>query len=200
MRSLSPSGSSLNGLVFATRTVVVSLIVGILVTLLASLRPAIRATRVPPIAAVREGSVLPTSRFERYGAHAAFLVGGAGVAGLLVGAFVSSGLSGTTRLLLIRIGVLLLFLGMSIESAPRIVKPIARVASRYATLSVTFLSILVFPLTFVRWVIARYVSGAIVSSRSLARPHRQPTGDAQCPPQPGAHRLRSCGADRPCGS
>ena len=145
-----------NGTVFATRTVVVSLIVGILVTLLASLRPAIRATRVPPIAAVREGSVLPTSRFERYGPHAAFLVGGGGVAGLLVGAFVSSGLSGTTRLLLVGIGVLLLFLGMSMI-APRIVKPIARFASRYATLSVTVLSILVFPLTFVRWVIARYV-------------------------------------------
>ena len=40
--------------VYATRTVVVSLLVGIIVTLLASLRPALRATRVPPIAAVRE--------------------------------------------------------------------------------------------------------------------------------------------------
>ena len=53
--------------VFATRTVVVSLLVGTIVTLLASLRPARRATRVPPIAAVREGSVLPVSRFARYG-------------------------------------------------------------------------------------------------------------------------------------
>ena len=47
------------GLVFQTRTIVVALLVGILVTLLASLRPAIRATRVPPIAAVREGATLP---------------------------------------------------------------------------------------------------------------------------------------------
>ena len=56
------------GTVFATRTVVVSLAIGIIVTLLASLWPAYRSTRVPPIAAVREGSVLPPLRFARYGA------------------------------------------------------------------------------------------------------------------------------------
>ena len=45
--------------VFATRTVVVSLLVGTIVTVIAGLFPAIRATRVPPIAAVREGATLP---------------------------------------------------------------------------------------------------------------------------------------------
>ena len=45
--------------VFATRTVVVSLLVGVGITMIAALRPALRATRVPPIAAVREGAVLP---------------------------------------------------------------------------------------------------------------------------------------------
>jgi len=48
-----------NGLVFRTRTIIVALLVGVVVTLLASLRPAMRATRVPPIAAVREGATLP---------------------------------------------------------------------------------------------------------------------------------------------
>ena len=48
-----------NGLTFETRTVVVSLLVGVLVTLVASMRPAVRATRVPPISAVREGATLP---------------------------------------------------------------------------------------------------------------------------------------------
>ena len=48
-----------NGLVLQARTIVVSLLVGIVVTLLASLRPAIKATRVPPISAVREGATLP---------------------------------------------------------------------------------------------------------------------------------------------
>ncbi len=47
------------GTVFATRTVVVSLIVGTTVTVLASIVPALRATRVPPISAVREGSTPP---------------------------------------------------------------------------------------------------------------------------------------------
>src|SRR5262245_35038065 len=54
------------GLVFLTRTsVIAALLAGILVTLAASLRPAIRATRVPPIAAVREGSVLPPPKHRR---------------------------------------------------------------------------------------------------------------------------------------
>ncbi len=47
-----------SSLVFAGRTVVVSLGAGVLVTLLAGLYPAIKATRVPPIAAVREGATL----------------------------------------------------------------------------------------------------------------------------------------------
>src|SRR5213079_2567300 len=55
-----------NGLTLETRTIIVALLVGIVVTLLASLRPAMRATRVPPIAAVREGATLPEGRFHRY--------------------------------------------------------------------------------------------------------------------------------------
>jgi putative ABC transport system permease protein len=44
-----------NGTVLETRTIVVSLIVGIVVTVLAGLAPALRATRVSPLAAMREG-------------------------------------------------------------------------------------------------------------------------------------------------
>src|SRR5215210_3956803 len=55
-----------SGTVLTARTVVVSLLVGIIVTVLASLRPALRATRIAPIAAVREGAVMPPSRFARY--------------------------------------------------------------------------------------------------------------------------------------
>ena len=51
------------GTVFATRTIVVCLVVGTTVTVLASIVPALRATRVPPISAVREGSTPPQSRF-----------------------------------------------------------------------------------------------------------------------------------------
>src|SRR3712207_6571602 len=48
--------------VAATRTIVVSLLVGIGITVIASLLPARRATRVPPIAAVRDGATLPRTR------------------------------------------------------------------------------------------------------------------------------------------
>ena len=44
-----------SGTVLETRTIVVALAVGIGVTMLAGLAPAIRATRVPPLAAMREG-------------------------------------------------------------------------------------------------------------------------------------------------
>src|SRR5215203_4624609 len=60
--------------VFATRTVVVSLLVGTLVTLIAGLFPAIRATRVPPIAAVREGATMPRGRFARFTPYIASLI------------------------------------------------------------------------------------------------------------------------------
>ncbi len=55
-----------SGTVLHTRTIVVSLLVGLGVTLLASLLPARRATRVPPIAAMREGVELPRRRWLRW--------------------------------------------------------------------------------------------------------------------------------------
>jgi putative ABC transport system permease protein len=48
-----------NGTVLETRTVIISLGVGILITVLAGFFPAMRATRVPPMAAMREGVQIP---------------------------------------------------------------------------------------------------------------------------------------------
>ncbi len=48
-----------NGTVLETRTVIVSLGVGIIITVLAGFFPALRATRVPPMAAMREGVQIP---------------------------------------------------------------------------------------------------------------------------------------------
>ncbi len=48
-----------SGTVLQTRTIVVSLVVGVSVTVLAGLPPALRAMRVPPLAAMREGVELP---------------------------------------------------------------------------------------------------------------------------------------------
>jgi putative ABC transport system permease protein len=111
--------------VFATRTVIVSLLVGTIVTLVASIRPARRATRVPPIAAVREGSVLPVSRFARYGPVTALVVLAVAVAMVSLGTL-ASGIATGPRLLLLGVGVILLFFGVSMNAA-RVVRPLAAV-------------------------------------------------------------------------
>jgi putative ABC transport system permease protein len=142
-----------SGIVFAPRTVIVSLGIGIGVTLLASLWPAFRSTRVPPIAAVREGSVLPPSRYAGYAPLAAGIVIAIGLFGIIAGSlgFV---FSGSLRLVALGIGVLLVFVGVAIV-APRVVKPITRVVDPIATWSVVVLSILVYPLTLLAWLLAR---------------------------------------------
>jgi len=111
------------GLLFETRTIVVSLAVGIIVTLLASLRPAVRATRVPPIAAVREGATLPPSRFARFRTVGSLAITGLGFAALLYGLF-GSGLGTTQILIWMGLGALLIFIGVSLF-ASRLVRPLA---------------------------------------------------------------------------
>ena len=105
-----------SGLVFYTRTVVVSLLVGIVVTLVASLRPALRATRVPPIAAVREGAELPPGRFARFRTPGSALLTAAGFAALVYGLF-GPGLGTTGILVWMGAGTLLIFFGVALLSA-----------------------------------------------------------------------------------
>ncbi len=119
------------GTVFAARTIIISLLLGVLVTLVAALRPAWRATHVPPIAAVREGAVLPPSRFARFGPVAAFATIAVAVTLMLVG-MLAGGLSTTARLLGIGIGAALVFVGVSML-APTLLPPIARVLGWPAT-------------------------------------------------------------------
>jgi putative ABC transport system permease protein len=119
------------GLVFETRTVVVALLAGILVTLGASLRPAIRATRVPPVAAVREGATLPPGRFARLRAAGALLMIAAGFGALAYGLFVDR-LDTTEILIWMGVGTLLVFLGVALFSS-RLVRPLAHVLGWPAT-------------------------------------------------------------------
>jgi putative ABC transport system permease protein len=117
--------------VFATRTVVVSLVVGVAVTLLAGLFPAIRATKVPPIAAVREGATLPRSRLAPFGPYVALVVTALSL--LLLGYAMFEDDVGTgDRLLAIAGGVLLLFLGVALLSS-RLVRPLSRVVGAPAS-------------------------------------------------------------------
>jgi putative ABC transport system permease protein len=123
-----------SGLLLETRTVVVSLIVGVLVTVIASLRPARRATRVPPIAAVREGAALPPGRFYRYRPVGSALLGLGGFALLAYGLF-GPGLSTTRILVLMGVGTVLIFFGVAFFTA-QLVTPLAHVlggpAARFA--------------------------------------------------------------------
>jgi putative ABC transport system permease protein len=112
-----------NGVVLHTRTVIVALAAGIIVTVIASLRPAVRATRVPPIAAVREGAQLPPGRFAKWRPVGSALLTLAGFALLLYGLF-GKGLETKQILVSMGVGTLLIFIGVSLLSA-RIARPLA---------------------------------------------------------------------------
>ena len=123
-----------SGLLLQTRTVIVAMIVGVLVTVIASLRPARRATRVPPIAAVREGAALPPGRFARYRPVGSALLGLGGFALLAYGLF-GPGLSTSQLLLAMGVGTVLIFFGVAFFSA-QLVTPLSHVlggpAARFA--------------------------------------------------------------------
>ena len=114
------------GTVLKARTVIVALLVGIGVTLIASLVPALRATRVSPMAALREAE-LPEARRRgpALAALAALLVVG-GVVATCIGLFGGIEDSGSAAGLMGG-GAVAVLLGVSIFS-PRLVKPLASVA------------------------------------------------------------------------
>jgi putative ABC transport system permease protein len=118
-----PGGSA----VLETRTIIVSLIVGTLVTLVASLSPAVRATRIEPIEGVREGAVIPKTRFSRlktpFGAVTLAIGVGLMCLGLLTGS------SGSAVWLPLLFGTVLVFIGTAMFSS-KLVKPIASVIGK----------------------------------------------------------------------
>ena len=112
-------------LVFEPRTVVVSVATGTLIALFASLRPAIRATRIQPIAAVREGAELPPGRFHRTATLRGLIMLAAGF-GLLFYGTTGSGLSTPALIASLAAGVVVFFKGFS-TIAPKLIRPLASV-------------------------------------------------------------------------
>ena len=106
-----PSGP----LIVTTRTVIAAFAVGILVTLLASLLPARRASAVPPIAAMRDAAI-PESSLRR-----SLVIGS--VLLLLGVLLVAKGLTGNLPLL--GVGALLSFLGVA-GLSPLLSRPASR--------------------------------------------------------------------------
>jgi putative ABC transport system permease protein len=110
------------GTLLTWRTAAISLAAGIAVTLAASAAPALRAMRIAPIAAIREGSA-PRPESRRCGLTVIALAVVLG-AGALVPAVVLGGLPAASRLVLLAGGALVLFI--SVASASRwIVGPLA---------------------------------------------------------------------------
>ena len=114
-----------SGIVFQTSAVIIALVAGIGVTVIASLRPALRATRVPPIAAVREGATLPPSRFARYRTLGSALLTVLGFAALLWGLF-GPHLGTKQVLLFMGLGAVCIFFGVALLSV-RVIQPLAGV-------------------------------------------------------------------------
>jgi putative ABC transport system permease protein len=107
--------------VIATRTIVVALVVGVLVTILASVVPALRATRIAPIIALREGlTAEPRAGRGRIVVAALLCLVGAGV--LAYGLF--GGASGSGAAAGLGGGAVAVFLGVALFS-PQLVRPLA---------------------------------------------------------------------------
>jgi putative ABC transport system permease protein len=116
------------GLVLETRTVVVSLLIGIVVTVLSSLSPALRSTRVPPMAALRDLEPTHTRRRSIVYGVLAMALCVVGAALVLVALFANIDDSGRAAEML-GLGSVAVLFGVSLWS-PRLVRPLAALAGR----------------------------------------------------------------------
>jgi putative ABC transport system permease protein len=113
------------GLVMETRTIVVALLVGVVITAVSSMVPAVRSTRVPPIAAL-QAYTPPVSRRRRFVyAALSILLGLVGLAMVLIGLFGNAAAGAAAGLM--GAGAVAIVLGVSLFS-PRLVPPLATVA------------------------------------------------------------------------
>jgi putative ABC transport system permease protein len=116
-------GLPTTALVVATRTVVVAVVLGMVVTLVAVLNPALRSTRIPPIAAMQELELTASRRRSIVTVAVAWLLMLGGVALVLIGLFANVEDTGQAALMLGGGAALVLF-GVSLYS-PRLVRPLA---------------------------------------------------------------------------
>lgn len=112
------------GLVLKTRTWVVSIVLGVVVTTVAALIPARKAGRIPPIAAMRETDIEPASSMRRRLVSGGLVLG----FGLLL---LFTGLFGSLKngISLVGLGCMLAFIGISML-APVVARPLAGALGR----------------------------------------------------------------------
>ena len=104
------------------RTVIVPLLVGTIATFLAAIIPATRATRIPPVSALREGAVLPKSRIAPYVPYIGIVATLIGIALVAVG--LTSDASLGSRLKTIGFGAALIVIGIGLAMR-LMIRPIA---------------------------------------------------------------------------
>ena len=112
-------------LILKPRTVVVSLLVGVGVTMVSSLVPALRATRIPPIAALHAETLPPSRRRRILNAVLSGLLGVVGLAMLLGGLLGNA--SGDAAAGLMGAGAVFFVIAVSLFS-PALVRPLAALA------------------------------------------------------------------------
>ena len=116
-------GLPTTGLQIKPRTILVPIAVGTVVTVLAALIPGLRATKIPPIAALREGATLPRSRWSRFSPYFGGLFVVLGILSIASG-FASDGavgqrigaIAGGALMILAGVGMLIRF----------VIRPLAR--------------------------------------------------------------------------
>ena len=153
------------GLIVAPRTVIISLLIGVVVTLVAGLAPAVKATKVPPIAAVREGATLPRGRLAPFLPFVAIALVALAVALLAYGMFVNT-LATAVRLLALALGCLVLFIGVALLS-PRLVPTLSRIVRPIAKWVMLGVTLIVYPTRIGAWLFRRglYARGITVLQR-----------------------------------
>ncbi|MCL1593022.1 MAG: FtsX-like permease family protein [Actinomycetia bacterium] len=113
-----PSGS----LVLLPRTVIVGMAVGLILTMASALLPARKASKIPPVAALREDAARTPRRSLHTRALAGSAVLGLGVVFLFLGLFTGIG----RAIVLVGLGAAVSFIGVSVL-APLAAKPLANI-------------------------------------------------------------------------
>jgi len=116
------------GIVLEPRTIVAGLVVGVVATVVSGLVPARRATRVEPVAALRDSVAPGPGRLRRRRVVAAVLVEASGVAALLYGLLGDPGAANATATVL-GAGSLLMIFGFALL-APTLVRPLSGLIGR----------------------------------------------------------------------
>jgi putative ABC transport system permease protein len=111
------------GNVVKARSLVVPLLIGVIVTLLAAIIPAVRATRVSPMEALSDQAMAPTKRRRRFVTALALFLTVGGIVAISIGLF--GGIdSSSDAAALLGLGAVLVFFGVALLS-PRFVAPLA---------------------------------------------------------------------------